>query len=83
MNRANPLWDAPRIHGERLTLGIELSQATVGRHLARRKSRATILIGDPDMGAALRDEWKGTDLAAATARSHGPVSRGDLSGLRT
>jgi hypothetical protein len=29
MSRANPLWGAPRIHGELLKLGIELSQATV------------------------------------------------------
>jgi hypothetical protein len=33
------------------------------------KSRVTILTGDPDMGAALRNEWKGPDLAEATARS--------------
>ena len=29
MSRANPLWGAPRIHGELLKLGIDLSQATV------------------------------------------------------
>ena len=29
MNSANPLWGAPRIHGELLKLGIEVSQATV------------------------------------------------------
>ncbi|MEA2910163.1 MAG: putative transposase [Bradyrhizobium sp.] len=28
---ANPLWGAPRIHGELLKLGIDVSQATVGR----------------------------------------------------
>ena len=28
MSRANPLWGAPRIHGELLKLGIEVSQAT-------------------------------------------------------
>jgi putative transposase len=33
MSQANPLWGAPRIHGKLLKLGIELSQATVGRHL--------------------------------------------------
>jgi hypothetical protein len=32
MSRANPLWGAPRIHGELLKLGIEVSQATVGRY---------------------------------------------------
>src|ERR1700704_7134093 len=31
MSRANPLWGAPRIHGELLKLGIKVSQATVGR----------------------------------------------------
>jgi hypothetical protein len=33
---ANPLWGAPRIHGELLKLGIEVSQATVGRYLPWR-----------------------------------------------
>src|SRR6516225_8483546 len=28
MSKANPLWGAPRIHGELLKLGIEISQAT-------------------------------------------------------
>jgi hypothetical protein len=27
----NPLWGAPRIHGELLRLGIDVSQRTVGR----------------------------------------------------
>src|SRR5262245_7300922 len=31
MSKANPLWGAPRIHGELLKLGIKISQATVGR----------------------------------------------------
>ena len=31
MSKANPLWGAPRIHGELLKLGIRISQATVGR----------------------------------------------------
>jgi len=36
MSRANPLWSAPRIHGELLKLGIEVSQATVGRYMPWR-----------------------------------------------
>ena len=36
MSVANPLWGAPRIHGEMLKLGIEVSEATVGRHMVRR-----------------------------------------------
>jgi hypothetical protein len=33
---ANPLWGAPRIHGELLKLGIEVSQATVAKYMLRR-----------------------------------------------
>jgi len=35
MSRENPLWGAPRIHGELLMLGIEVSESTVGRYLNR------------------------------------------------
>jgi transposase InsO family protein len=38
MRMANPLWGAPRIHGELLKLGIEVSQATVGRYMLWRPS---------------------------------------------
>jgi transposase InsO family protein len=37
MNAANPLWGAPRIHGELLKLGIEISQATVAKYMVRRR----------------------------------------------
>jgi transposase InsO family protein len=36
MSLANPLWGAPRIHGELLKLGIKVSQATVGRYMPWR-----------------------------------------------
>ena len=32
--RANPLWGAPRIHGELLKLGLDVSQATVAKYMA-------------------------------------------------
>jgi transposase InsO family protein len=32
---ANPLWGAPRIHGELLKLGIDVSQTTVAKYMAR------------------------------------------------
>jgi hypothetical protein len=41
MSAANPLWGAPRIHGEMLKLGIEVSQATVGRYMIRRQCPAS------------------------------------------
>jgi hypothetical protein len=36
ISAANPLWGAPRIRGELLKLGVDISQATVGRYLPRR-----------------------------------------------
>jgi hypothetical protein len=35
MNRENPLWGAPRIHGELLMLGVEVAQSTVARYMTR------------------------------------------------
>src|SRR2546426_1788365 len=35
MSRANPLWGAPRIHGELLKLGLTISQATVSKYMIR------------------------------------------------
>jgi transposase InsO family protein len=35
MSRANPLWGAPRIHGELLKLGIAVAQSTVAKYMAR------------------------------------------------
>ena len=37
MSQANPLWGAPRIHGELLKLGIDISQATVAKYMVRRR----------------------------------------------
>jgi len=37
MCRANPLWCAPRIHGELLKLGIEISETTVAKYMIRRR----------------------------------------------
>jgi len=37
MSSANPLWGAPRIHGELLKLGIEISQATVAKYMVRHR----------------------------------------------
>ncbi len=37
MSLANPRWGAPRIHGELLKLGIQMSQATVAKHMVRHR----------------------------------------------
>src|SRR5215813_816297 len=35
MSRENPLWGAPRIHGELMKLGIKISQASVAKYMVR------------------------------------------------
>jgi hypothetical protein len=37
MSQTNPLWGAPRIHGELLKLGITVSQATVSKYMVRQR----------------------------------------------
>lgn len=39
MAKANPFWGAPRIHGELLKLGIEISERTVSNLMPRRKPK--------------------------------------------
>jgi putative transposase len=36
MSEANPLWGAPRLHGELLKLGIDIGETSVGKYIARR-----------------------------------------------
>src|SRR5476649_556215 len=35
MSLANPLWGAPRIHGELLKVGIEIAQSTVAKYMVK------------------------------------------------
>jgi hypothetical protein len=37
MSIANPLWGAPRIHGELLKLGIDIGQTSVAKYMVRRR----------------------------------------------
>src|SRR5215813_8881893 len=37
ISQANPLWGAPRIHGELLKLGFEVAQSTVAKYMVRRR----------------------------------------------
>ena len=37
MSKANPLWGAPRIHGELQKLGVEISQAAVSKYVVRHR----------------------------------------------
>ena len=37
MSRDNPLWGAPRIHGELLKLGIDIGETSVGKYIVRMR----------------------------------------------
>jgi len=37
MSIANPLWGAPRIHGELLKLGVDIAQTSVAKYMVRRR----------------------------------------------
>jgi hypothetical protein len=37
MSIENPLWGAPRIHGELLKLGIEVAQSSVAKYMSKRR----------------------------------------------
>jgi hypothetical protein len=38
MSRENPIWGAPRIHGELLKLGIDIGETSVSKYMVRRRS---------------------------------------------
>jgi hypothetical protein len=38
LSRENPLWGAPRIHGELLKLGIEIGETSVAKYIGRRQT---------------------------------------------
>ncbi|MBP6768500.1 MAG: hypothetical protein KA171_12040 [Reyranella sp.] len=41
LSRENPLWGAPRIHGELMKLGYFLHESTVARYMLKRRGRPT------------------------------------------
>jgi hypothetical protein len=57
MSLANPLWGAPRIHGELVKLGIDIGQTSIAKYMARRR-------GPPSQG------WK--TFTAVLVADHGP-----------
>jgi integrase-like protein len=54
MSTANPLWGAPRIHGELIKLGIEVSQATAAKYMVRRRGTPS-----PTWRSFLRNQAQG------------------------
>jgi hypothetical protein len=46
MSKENPLWGAPRIHGELLKLGFEIAESTVSKYLIRHRGAAIADLAD-------------------------------------
>jgi hypothetical protein len=68
MSIANPLWGAPRIHGELLKLGIDVGQTTVAKYMAKRRGPPsqgwkTFLRNHADGIASMDPDWAPADCA--------------------
>jgi hypothetical protein len=50
INLANPLWGAPRIHGELLKLGIDVGQTSVAKYMARERRGCDVMANRSDRG---------------------------------
>ena len=46
MCKENPLWGAPRIHGELLKLGFDVAQSTVSKYMLRRRGPPSARVED-------------------------------------
>jgi hypothetical protein len=46
MSVENPLWGAPRIHGELLKLGIEVAQSSVAKYMVKRRGPPSPRVAD-------------------------------------
>jgi hypothetical protein len=73
MSSANPLWGAPRIHGELLKLGIEVSQATVAKYMVRRRGTPS-----PTYRSFLRNQALGKGVSDLTRDPLGFVTATEL-----
>jgi len=84
MSIANPLWGAPRIHGELLKIGIDVGQTSVAKYMARRRGPPsqgwkTFVLNHAD-GIAAMDLF--VVLRALGIRSTRPVRRQAVSSRR-
>ncbi len=63
MSIANPLWGAPRIHGELLKLGIDVGQTSVAKYMVKRREHRRRL------GRAERFAWARARLRHMATRT--------------
>jgi len=85
MSIANPLWGAPRIHGELLKLGIDIGQTSVAKYMARRKRPAIPRLEDVPSQSCRRHRRDGSvrrtdNLISSALRlaDHGAWSTADF-----
>jgi hypothetical protein len=71
MSGANPLWGAPRIHGELLKLGIEVAQSTVAKYMARFVSNRRDLTETAVTPATRNASFSGGARPAGALRNEG------------
>src|SRR5215510_6779767 len=74
MSVENPLWGAPRIHGELLKLGFEIAQSTVAKYMVKRQ-------GPPSQGWRTFLRNHAPDIAAMDLFVVPTISFGLLYGL--
>jgi hypothetical protein len=89
MSLENPLWGAPRIHGELLKLGFAVSQSTVGKYVARKsgppgQSWSTFVRNHaPQIAARICSLYPPSDLSCSMPLSlfgrHGETLCGSMS----
>ncbi len=69
MSQENPLWGAPRIHGELLKLGIGISQASVSKYMVRHPRPPSL-----PRHAVPRLNHRFNDGCMTFGQSHGPLA---------
>ena len=82
MSVDNPLWGAPRIHGELLKLGFEVAQSSIAKYMVKRIKSGREIVPVSRMDEVLARamtrkpepiEWDETTTTAATVSKEGPV----------
>ncbi len=71
MSPSNPLWGAPRIHGELLKLGIEIGQTSLAKYMARHRkppSRNLVVTITSGMGS-LTSNTSGVSIAYRSSKA--------------
>src|SRR6266581_4155095 len=69
ISRANPLWGAPRIHGELLKLGLTVSQATVSKYMLPAAAAAVAGVAH-----VFEESRQGSDRVGFLHGAHGDLS---------